>query len=276
VDLPSRLKVAYQDEARHCVMFISKAYVEKDWTNFERKAAIMRAIRERSGYILPLRLDDSEVPGLPDGLGYVDLREITLHDAFDLLCKKIGSPIATQSPSALHRLRAHPADFLFLVVTKASGTPRVNLRCHLLNTGDAAQEIRAMSLRIHDPDGSSIAYRWGLLYDQSGSVQTKISGPSPIEMPPGESGRLLGIQFVAPSSIHEYRWSTGRYRLDLVGWAAADQRQEVLQETLEASLTDFEEERLREWAMAAPEKWTALLDPDEAVAIPATITSASA
>ena len=46
-------------------MFISQAYVEKAWTRHERRLALSRMIREPGEYILPVRFDDTSVPGLP-------------------------------------------------------------------------------------------------------------------------------------------------------------------------------------------------------------------
>jgi hypothetical protein len=50
-------------ESRHCIMLISKNYVSKMWTSLERKAAQERDLRE-PGYILPVRLDNTEMTGL--------------------------------------------------------------------------------------------------------------------------------------------------------------------------------------------------------------------
>jgi len=42
-------------------MIISEYYVKKPWTKFERQAAVSRMLREKSAYVLPIRLDDTEV-----------------------------------------------------------------------------------------------------------------------------------------------------------------------------------------------------------------------
>ena len=49
-------------KARYCVMFFSQHYVAKAWTKHELKAAQARALNENEEYILPIRLDSTEIP----------------------------------------------------------------------------------------------------------------------------------------------------------------------------------------------------------------------
>ena len=46
-------------------MFLSKYYAAKLWTNLERQASQARAFRENTEYIMPVRLDETVLPGLP-------------------------------------------------------------------------------------------------------------------------------------------------------------------------------------------------------------------
>lgn len=79
----------YTSKARYCVMFISKHYLEKMWTNHERQAAQERALKDKSEYILPIKLDDTEIPGLPTTIGYLDLRELTIEKIASETIKKL-------------------------------------------------------------------------------------------------------------------------------------------------------------------------------------------
>lgn len=63
-DLYQYLTEIYQEKAKYCVIFVSKHYALKRWTNLERKAAQARALRENRPYILPIKLDETEIPGL--------------------------------------------------------------------------------------------------------------------------------------------------------------------------------------------------------------------
>ena len=68
-------KVYYQD-SRYCVIFISKEYREKCWTKLESKIIEEHMFFQNDDtnfqqYILPVRFDDTKIPGIKDSLGVV-------------------------------------------------------------------------------------------------------------------------------------------------------------------------------------------------------------
>lgn len=87
-NLYTHLSDIYQNKARYCLMFISSYYAKKLWTKRERESAQARAFKESKEYILPIRLDDTVLPGIEDTIGYVDLRNISYEDVVQLLCDK--------------------------------------------------------------------------------------------------------------------------------------------------------------------------------------------
>jgi len=88
-DLAAYFAEVYGKHAGYCAMFISEHYVRKAWTQLERQHAQSRALAEKREYILPLRLDDSEVPGLPASIGYIDIRSMTPKAVAEILFRKI-------------------------------------------------------------------------------------------------------------------------------------------------------------------------------------------
>lgn len=88
-DLYTHLSDVYSNESTYCVMFISQHYSAKLWTNHERKAAQARAFRESKEYILPVRLDDTELPGLQNTIGYLDLRKGGIKEVSERLSQKL-------------------------------------------------------------------------------------------------------------------------------------------------------------------------------------------
>lgn len=88
-DLYSHLSEVYGKRARYCLMLVSENYGKKQWTNHERKAAQAKAFSENEEYILPLRLDDTDIPGLLDTVGYLDLRHSSVEEVVELLSAKI-------------------------------------------------------------------------------------------------------------------------------------------------------------------------------------------
>ena len=88
-DLYTHLVEVYTTKARFCVMILSQHYAKKLWTNHERKAAQARAFTESKEYILPIKIDDTPIPGILNTVGYVDLRHTTSAKIVELLLKKL-------------------------------------------------------------------------------------------------------------------------------------------------------------------------------------------
>lgn len=89
-DLAEHLDRIYRTGAQFCVMFISRHYAEKMWTNHERRSALAAAVQARKEYILPARLDATELPGIRPTIGYVNLAEKTPEQLGAMIVKKLG------------------------------------------------------------------------------------------------------------------------------------------------------------------------------------------
>jgi peptidoglycan hydrolase-like protein with peptidoglycan-binding domain len=88
--LIEHLEDVYSRRARFCVMFASKAYAEKAWPTHERRAAQERALNNvAEDYILPVRLDDTKIPGLPSTVCYIDIEKTGIDGIGRLLIDKI-------------------------------------------------------------------------------------------------------------------------------------------------------------------------------------------
>ena len=89
-DLAELFHRVFEDQSRFVVMFISQAYVDKLWPNFERKAALSHMVQETREYILPVRFDDTPVPGLPSNIGYLNANEYKPAQLAALIAEKLG------------------------------------------------------------------------------------------------------------------------------------------------------------------------------------------
>ncbi len=90
-DLYEYLDKVFRTASRYCVMFISEHYARKVWPTHERRSAFARALQEKDEeYVLPARFDDTEIPGLPPTVGYIDLRKKTAEELGELILKKLG------------------------------------------------------------------------------------------------------------------------------------------------------------------------------------------
>jgi hypothetical protein len=88
-DLFGHLTDVYSKRARFCLMIISKNYALKQWTNTEREAAQSRAYRQNAEYILPLLLDETQIPGLPPTTAYVRIQDHSVEEVCEMLVMKI-------------------------------------------------------------------------------------------------------------------------------------------------------------------------------------------
>ena len=95
-DLYTHLDDVYRKRAKFCVVFISRHYADKVWTNHERKSAQARAFNEKSEYILPVRFDDTEVPGMLPTIGYINATTREPADLALMIAKKTGMDIDLQ------------------------------------------------------------------------------------------------------------------------------------------------------------------------------------
>lgn len=89
-DLYQHLDNVYQKKAKYAVIFISEAYSKKLWTNHELKSAQARAFSENEEYILPVRFDETEIPGIRNTIGYLSLKDLKPLQLGKKIVEKLG------------------------------------------------------------------------------------------------------------------------------------------------------------------------------------------
>jgi len=102
-DLYEHLDKVYRNKGRFCVMFLSKYYADKLWTNHERKSAQARAFQEQREYILPARFDDTEVAGIRPTVGYIDLRVTSPEELGNRILAKLKKDASGNAPDKTFR-----------------------------------------------------------------------------------------------------------------------------------------------------------------------------
>jgi hypothetical protein len=117
-NLYTHLSDVYSSQARYAILLLSQHYAKKVWTRHEREAAQARAFEEHSEYILPVRLDDTAIPGVLPTVGYLRWPPEDANSIADAVLAKLGRGPATtvlsRSPpaspgSAAIRVRSPPA-----------------------------------------------------------------------------------------------------------------------------------------------------------------------
>jgi len=83
----------YRKASRYCVMFVSHEYADRMWTTHERRSAQARAVEEKGNeYILPIRIDKTELDGLLPTTGYISLDRHDIPRIADMLIAKLRTP----------------------------------------------------------------------------------------------------------------------------------------------------------------------------------------
>ncbi len=88
-NLTAFLDEIYRKRAKFCVIFVSEEYRTRKWTNHELRSAQAKALEQKGEeYILPVRVDATDLDGLPTNVGYVDV-SLGIDKIAQLLLKKL-------------------------------------------------------------------------------------------------------------------------------------------------------------------------------------------
>ena len=94
------LEDIYANKSKYCVIFISRFYIKKEWTYYESSVAISRMLSniiKQTDYILPVKFDDTKIPGIIDTIGFINAKTKTPEQLGELIIKKICSKNDIQS-----------------------------------------------------------------------------------------------------------------------------------------------------------------------------------
>lgn len=88
-DLVEHLAEIYKRRARFVVMFISEHYIKKPWPKHEKRAALEGQLYAKKEFLLPVRFDSTEVPGLSDTISYVDANRVEPLELVEMILDKL-------------------------------------------------------------------------------------------------------------------------------------------------------------------------------------------
>ena len=130
-NLYQKFQQIYGHDCRFFIPFVSKNYIEKRWPKHELNQAQARDFKSDVEYILPLRLDDAELPGLNETTAYLDLRTKSIEEVSQLcLAKLVRNSSLRQlfiflrdnNPDAIKIFESKPDALLIRVSTSKSRT----------------------------------------------------------------------------------------------------------------------------------------------------------
>ena len=87
--LSKHFRQVYGAKTRYVVTFISKEYPLKNWTDFEFSIARDEANNRENEFILPVKIDDTKVFGLPSDVAYLDLSEVGINGIVESILDKL-------------------------------------------------------------------------------------------------------------------------------------------------------------------------------------------
>ena len=131
-NLVEYLDKTYRERGHFVLVLLSQAYREKGFTKVERRAAFDRMINEGAEYLLPVKVDDTWVDGLPRATAYLDLRTVGVLGICKLLLMKIrGSTAKLTIPAGIHIPRVPsgsiPGEHLAEYLIELCARPQVTL-----------------------------------------------------------------------------------------------------------------------------------------------------
>lgn len=160
-DLVEYFTHLYQHQARYVVMFISAKYAEKSWTTLERRSALAGALLRQDPYILPVRLDDTELPGLLPTVGYIDARRVGVAGIVGAINAKLaGTQISLSArPPLLDGKVPRSAEAVQALIAEKPPAWEYQLYAALLmaNVGKLENKYRDHSLRYARPNGRYVS-----------------------------------------------------------------------------------------------------------------------
>ncbi|UOK49578.1 TIR domain-containing protein (plasmid) [Bacillus tropicus] len=92
-DLYQYLSGIYTNQAKYCIIFVSENYIKKNWTKLELQSAQARAFSQDNEYILPILLDNTKLPGLPETIGYLNSKQFSKENIAQMIIQKINLEI---------------------------------------------------------------------------------------------------------------------------------------------------------------------------------------
>lgn len=166
-DLYQHLSDVYKNKAGYTVIFISKHYARKLWTNHELKSAQARAFAESQEYILPVRFDDTEIPGILPTTGYLDISKMSPTELAENIVQKLSRSLTPDFDLVIKEENA---------ITKLSPTYNWNLHhlTFIIRNGRKIEIELAKSIAGESRDVMEIAFMFADFYPIYADVSTNL------------------------------------------------------------------------------------------------------
>jgi hypothetical protein len=155
-DLIEFFDKVYRVQSRYAVVFVSRHYADRMWARHERRSALARGLEQATPYVLPVRLDDTELEGLRSTVGYLDARRLGLDGIVAATRKKLSLSGAS-GPSFITRTPRSEAERQLVLAEQPPGWEYLYLAGHLLHERELIEpKFRDFEVGYAAPAGRSI------------------------------------------------------------------------------------------------------------------------
>lgn len=98
-DLDTYLQDLYHDESELIVVFLCADYERKEWCGLEWRVVRDLIKQRKTSAIMPLRFDNTEIPGLFSTDGYIQIDERSSREIADLIVQRMRINAGDESPN---------------------------------------------------------------------------------------------------------------------------------------------------------------------------------
>jgi hypothetical protein len=198
------LQDVYENKARYCVVLISQHYADRVWPKHEIQAAFNRAVREKGDYILPVRLDDAKIDGLPSDLAYLSATGRRIQDIAGILIQKITPEVRSgrgtvqvyiDRSDALENFLRDIKEEAYTITFMGSGVWISRESPVLLSLVQAASTERSLRMRFMFPDPETMERRASQELRAPGQLKLEIQSSISVihQHLPSAELRLVGV-----------------------------------------------------------------------------------
>ena len=89
-DLAKYFKEVFQNRCRYTIVFASKDYAAKMWPTFELENILRKVAESQQDFILPIKFDDTIIPGIPYTMGYLEAHKETPVRISQIAAQRLG------------------------------------------------------------------------------------------------------------------------------------------------------------------------------------------
>ena len=187
-DLYVHLSSVYKDQARYCVMFLSKHYARKLWTKHELQSAQVRAFQENQEYILPIRVDGTEIPGILPTVGYLDLDSTNTQEIYLALVEKLSGTTPHPANNDISTLAAAESDSVEFTLFRTEDG-----KLYFIPVQSACWDSTEISLELLPKSSENVAF----LRSLRENLSNRFAGGSIFGFALGESAAWVSPQEIA-------------------------------------------------------------------------------